>query len=96
MPSTSNVFALTRPTVSRTGSPASVRFWEVLAQKATSVIVAGELAVIEHLLARHPGLVEAHPLAPHHHTLLGSVVRERGQQNRLDDAEDRGRRADPQ
>ena len=56
----------------------------------------GELAVVEHLLARHPGLLEAHPLAPHHHPLLGSVIRERGQQNRLDDAEDRGRRTDPQ
>ncbi|MFP5380421.1 MAG: hypothetical protein ACLGHP_11885, partial [Vicinamibacteria bacterium] len=29
-PTTSKVFALTRPTVSRTGSPASVRFCDVL------------------------------------------------------------------
>ena len=95
-PSTSNVFAVTSPTPTRTGSPSPVRFCWPVPQAATADSVRLWVAVVDHLLIRQPGLVEAHPAAPDQHAAIRFGIRQRGQQHGADHAEDGRGRADAQ
>ena len=87
-PSTSKVFAVTGPTPTRTGSPSPVRFCCAVSQPATARQRCARAAVVEDLLSRQPGLVEADPAAPDHHAAIGLGVGQRREQHRADDAED--------
>ena len=95
-PRTENRFAVTLAAATRSGSPSPVRLTCPSPHAADFPQRSGAAPVVHDLAVANPGLVERRPLAPDHHGAIWLGPRQRAEQHGVDDAEDRGVRADSQ